>query len=48
MAKHLGHKEDAFNYNQQAENVRQAFNREFYDAKIVDCSDDYDMTAVTI
>ena len=21
---------------------------EFYDAKIVDCSDDYDMTAVTI
>ena len=33
MARHLGHKEDAFNYNQQAENVRQAFNREFYDAK---------------
>ena len=33
MAKHLGHKQDALQFNQQAEYVRQAFNREFYDSK---------------
>ena len=33
IAKHLGHKQDALQFNQQAEHVRQAFNREFYDSK---------------
>ena len=33
MAKHLGYKQDALQFNQQAEHIRQAFNREFYDSK---------------
>ena len=33
LAKQLGHKDEANNFNQRAENIRQAFNREFYDAK---------------
>ena len=33
MAKHLGHKQDAMQFNQQAEHIRQAFNREFYDSE---------------
>ena len=31
LAKHLGHKDEAANFNLRAENIRQAFNREFYD-----------------
>ena len=33
LAKQLGHKDEANSFNQRAENIRQAFNREFYDAK---------------
>ena len=33
IAKHLGHKQDAEYFNQQAERIRQAFNREFYNAE---------------
>ena len=33
LAKHLGHKDEAANFNLRAENIRQAFNREFYDAQ---------------
>ena len=33
LAKHLGHKDEAYAFNQRAENIRQAFNREFYDAQ---------------
>ncbi len=32
LAKHLGHKEDAEQYNIHADSIRTAFNREFYDA----------------
>jgi hypothetical protein len=33
MARHLGHKDEANSFNLRAESIRQAFNREFYDAK---------------
>ena len=33
IAKLLGHKEDAERFNTQADNIRQAFNRTFYDAE---------------
>ena len=33
LAKQLGHKDEANSFNQRAEDIRQAFNREFYDAK---------------
>lgn len=33
IAKHLGHKEDAALLNLRADSIRQAFNKEFYDAK---------------
>ena len=33
LAKHLGHKDEANSFNLHAENIRQAFNREFYDAQ---------------
>ena len=33
LAKHLGHKSDAELLNARADSIRQAFNREFYDAK---------------
>ena len=33
LAKHLGHKDDASKFNLRADSIRQAFNREFYDAK---------------
>ena len=33
LAKQLGKRDEAYAFNQRAENIRQAFNREFYDAK---------------
>ena len=33
FAKQLGKRNEAYAFNQRAENIRQAFNREFYDAK---------------
>ena len=33
FAKQLGKRDEAYAFNQRAENIRQAFNREFYDAK---------------
>jgi len=33
FAKQLGKRDEAYEFNQRAENIRQAFNREFYDAK---------------
>ena len=33
LAKHLGYKDEANSFNLHAENIRQAFNREFYDAQ---------------
>lgn len=33
LAKQLGKRDEAYEFNQRAENIRQAFNREFYDAK---------------
>ena len=33
LAKQLGKGDEAYAFNQRAENIRQAFNREFYDAK---------------
>lgn len=33
LAKQLGHKDEANSFNQRAEDIRQAFNREFYNAK---------------
>ena len=33
LAKHLGHKQDAQWYNLQADSIRHAFNREFYNAR---------------
>ena len=33
LAKQLGKRDEAYAFNQRADNIRQAFNREFYDAK---------------
>lgn len=33
LAKQLGKRDETYAFNQRAENIRQAFNREFYDAK---------------
>ena len=33
LTKQLGKRDEAYAFNQRAENIRQAFNREFYDAK---------------